>query len=236
MLNETDIQESVLDKIRSGGAPMHSRRYFVLRALLTGAVATFILACALFVLSFAAWSSAASGKQFLLEFGERGVFAFLALFPWQFVIFSFALLAVLELFMREYTPIYRFPLLRVFAWIVGIGIVGSALLALTPLHSFLLSEADRDRLPIIGGVYEQIHDSHEEQGVYRGDVTAFTATGFVISHNDNDRDSDDGTWTVVPPAGFNAHTLSVGEKVYVAGPLVDGIVHAYGVHPLPNGE
>jgi hypothetical protein len=236
MLNETDIKKNVLEKIRTGTARMRPRRYFMLRGIFLFALAALILASALFALSFAAWSAGANGTHFLLEFGERGIGSFLTLFPWQCVLAAFILLAALEYCMRACTPVYRFPLLRVFAWIVGIGIALSAVLALSPFHSFLLSEADRDRLPIIGGIYEQIHDSHEREGVYRGDVSGFTATGFVIAHNDTDRDSDDGTWTVEPPVGFDLHTLSIGEKVYVAGPLVNGVVQAYGVRPLPNGE
>ena len=236
MLQENDIQNSVLTKIRGGRVSMRSRLYFVLRTILLVLSAALLLAASLFALSFVFFSIRESGIRFLLEFGEHGLAAFTVLFPWAVLLSSLALLVILEILVREFSTVYRFSLLRVFLWILCIGIAGSVLLGLTPLHSSLLSAADTDSLPVLGPLYEQIHDSHEAQGVYRGDVTAVTATNFTISHNDNDRDSDDGTWTVVPPAGFDLGTLSVGERIYVGGQVINDLVYAYGVRPLTGNE
>ncbi|MHB8660562.1 MAG: hypothetical protein ACYC75_01285 [Minisyncoccota bacterium] len=235
MSQEPDIQKNVLEKIRRGEISMRSRIYFILRATLIGVVAVLALVGSLFMLSFVFFSIHASNIRFLLEFGERGLLTFIALFPWiSFFIFLFLLIA-LEFLVRQFTSAYRFSLLRIFLWILIVGIAGSTLIGFTPLHSFLLSEADKGQLPILGSWYEQIHDSHQDQGVYRGDITSITGAAFVISHNDADRDSDEGTWTIVPPAGFDLSTLSVGEKVYVAGRLQSGVVYAYGIRVVSEG-
>ena len=236
MLKENDIQKSVLEKIRTGAVSMHSRVFFILRAVLVGIIALLVLAGALFVFSFSIFSVHASGVQFLLEFGERGLVTFVTLFPWTSLFLFAAFLVALEFLVRRYTSAYRFSLLRIFLWILVVGVTGGMLVGFTPLHTFLLSESDNDQLPILGAFYEQLHDSHIAQGVYRGDIISLSGSTFVIAHNATDRDSDEGSWVIAPPAGFDLTTLSVGEKVYVAGQLMHGVVYAYGVHIVPNGE
>ncbi len=236
MSQETDIQKNVLEKIHRGEVSMRSKVYFMLRIILIGTASVLILVGSLFALSFVFFSIHASGVQFLLEFGERGLLKFSILFPWTSFFIFILFLVILEFLIRKITPMYRFSLLRIFLWILAIGIVGSTLVDLTPLHSFLLSEADKDQLPILGPWYEQIHDSHQNQGIYRGVITSLNDTGFtfVISYNDTDLDSDEGTWTIVPPSGFNIHALSVGENVYVAGHLQNGVVYAYGIRVVSD--
>lgn len=215
---------------------MRPRVYFILRAVFIGIGALCILAGSLFALSFVFFNIHESGVRFLLEFGEQGLVAFLKLFPWVFLLLFLILLVALELVVRQYTPAYRFSLLRIFLWVLVVGIAGSTFIGFTPLHASLLSAADTDHLPVLAPLYKQVHESRVTHGVYRGDITSVTESTFVISHNDTDRDSDEGTWTIVPPKGFNRNTLKVGKKVYVAGRLQNGVVYAYGIRLLPNGK
>ncbi|MHB0865331.1 MAG: hypothetical protein ACYC1Y_00260 [Minisyncoccota bacterium] len=236
MLPENDIQKNVLEKIRAGGVSMRSRAYFMRRTALLGAAAALVLLGALFMLSFVFFSVRESGVGYLLEFGEHGIGTFVTLFPWTSLTLFIACIVILEMLVRRFSFSYRFPLLRIFLWILVVGILGSTIIGFTPLHASLLSAADRDQLPLIGSWYEQIHDSHVEQGVYRGSITSIAATYFVIAHNDTDRDSDEGTWPIVPPTGFNLGALATGEKVYVAGRLLNGVVYAYGIHVITDRE
>ena len=236
MLKEPDIQKSVLEKIRKGGVSMHSRAYFLLRTISASALAVFMLLGALFAFSFVFFSVHESGVRFLLEFGEQGLATFIVLFPWTSLLISLALLVALELLVRRFTSAYRFSLLRVFLWILVIGIAGGTILGFTPLHSSLLSAADNNELPVLGPLYEQVHDAHVDRGVYRGTIASVAESYFTIAHNDADRDSDEGLWNIVPPQEFDIHTLSVGEKVYVAGQMKNGVVYAYGVRKLSGDE
>ena len=77
-----------------------------------------------------------SCERFLLEFSERGLTTFVALFPWTFFFLFVVLLIAFGLLMRRFTSAYRFPFLRVFLWILVIGITGSTLIELTPFHAF----------------------------------------------------------------------------------------------------
>jgi glucan phosphoethanolaminetransferase (alkaline phosphatase superfamily) len=232
MLKETDIKERVFAKIRTGEALMHPRIYFVARVILLAAVAVITLALAMLVLSFAFFSIHESGEQFLLGFGQRGFVAFIMLFPWLPLLLTLLLVLLLDYLLRYFKFGYRISILEVFLVALAVVVGAGILINVTPLHATLLNSADHDNLPIIGPLYEQLHDSHQAAGIYRGDISSIQGTEFVIAHNDNDKDTDDGTWTVLAPAGFDMTTLRVGEPVYVAGRMILGVVNAYGVHEL----
>lgn len=236
MLKEHNIQKNVFKKIRMGNVPMRSRVYFILRSVLVGAISVFVLVVSIFALGFVFFSIHESGEGFLLEFGEHGLTTLVTLFPWMSLILFLFLFIALGLFIHKFTSAYRFPLIRIFLWILVIGITGSTLISFTPINSFLLSEADKDELPIIGSLYENIHDSHTNHGVYRGEITSVAESYFVISHNDTDRDSDEGSWFIIPPSGFSISTISIGKKVYVAGRIMNGVVYAYGIHLISDDE
>lgn len=235
MLNEPDIQKSVLEKIKSGTVWMRPRVFYLLRTFLIGSGAVVVFAIALFSLSFAFFNVSENDSAFLLSFGNEGFLAFLRLFPWTFLIIFLGFVVLLELLVRSFTTAYRFSLLRVFLWILLSGVVLSSFVTSTPFHPSLLQAADRGALPFLRPLYGKVHASHTREGIYRGYISTTTNTALFISQNTGDPDSDSGTWTVVPPPGFDPRSLPRGEKVFVAGFPRDGVIQAYGVRPMPPG-
>jgi hypothetical protein len=237
MSKETEIKDKVFEKIRSGEASMRPKIYFTLRLILLGTASVLALLLAIFVLSFVFFSIHESGEQFLLGFGQHGFQAFIALFPWWSLLLTVLLILLMDYLLRYFKFGYRVSILEIFLIALVVVMIAGVSVDFTPLHSALLNSADHDDLPIIGHLYEQIHDPHEQQGVYRGTIISIQGDEFIITHNDNDKDSDDGTWTIVVPLGFSTSTLQIGESMYVAGKLTEGKVEAYGVHELtPDRE
>lgn len=216
---------------------MRPRVYFLFRIILMAALAVVTFALAMLVLSFVFFSIHESGEQFLLGFGYRGFLAFAALFPWGLLAVTIVLILLLDYVLRYFKFGYRVPMLRIFLIVLAGVVVAGIGINITPFHSSLLTTADSDRLPLIGSWYEQIHDSHQSQGVYRGVVSSIQGNTIVITHSDNDHDTDEGSWTILIPPGLDASMLHAGEHVYVAGTLVQGVVTAYGIAPFtPEGE
>ena len=236
MSKENDIQESVLDKIRAGGVSMRPRYYFTTQVVLIGIVSILALVFSVFVLSFGVFSIHESGEQFLLGFGTQGLAMFVSLFPWGLLVSVLVLLVLLETLLRNFRFAYRTPALRIFVWLLLLASVGSAAIGFTSLHPFLSEQADHDALPVIGSFYEQIHDSQQPRGVYRGRVVSVSGSRFVLVHDDYDDDADDGSWTVELPVAFDAEMLSVGARVYVAGQLQNGVIYAYGVRVISDED
>jgi len=230
------IQQKVLERLKRGDVHMRSRSYFIARAVLAIAVSVLVLLLSAYVLSFIAFSIHESGEQFLLGFGTRGVETFFTLFPWVSIVIDILLILALEWLLQSFKFGYRISLLLLFGIvIVGSGLIASAI-SLTPLHMSLLGMADRDDLPVIGEMYESIRDSHEGQGVFRGTVTSIQGNEIIIFHNDGDHDADDGTRTIILPAGYSTSTLSIGDRVYVFGAATGTVIQAYGIEPLSSDQ
>jgi hypothetical protein len=234
-MNMPSLKDNVLREIRARRVHMRPRMFFVAQVLAIDAGALCAFFVAVFFISFVLFALRESGAASLLRFGSRGLAVFFSVFPWLTIGFVAVLVVAIEWLLRKFTFGYRAPILRVFAGVVAFTIVASVLLALSPLHRALLDRADNDALPVLGEMYESVHASHRDAGIFRGVVTSVATSSFVISHNDFDRDADDGTWTVMPPAGAGVgSTVQLGEKVYIAGDVEGGIIRAYGIQQLPD--
>lgn len=229
-----DIQRGVLERLHREKISMHSRAYFGIRLVLLALLSIIALSLSAFVLSFIVFSIQQSGQQFLLGFGAQGVRTFVTLFPWTSLVFDIAVLFVLEWLLQSFRFGYRFSLFNLFVAVM----VASGTLALivnaTPLHRALLDRADRGELPIVGQMYEDIRASHTQQGIFRGTVSTVQGNSVVITHNDLDRDSDDGTRTILLPPGSPA--VHVGERVYVLGTPQGEQIEAYGIEQLSSDQ
>lgn len=230
MLPENDIQKNVLEKIRTGEVSMHSRSYFTFREILIDGGVVLVSVLSLFVLSFLFFSIQQSDQQYLLTFGGKGTLAFLELFPWLALLLSIALLISLEALLRHFTFGYRLPALRLFLFAILVGIAGSVVVGLTPLHAYLLGAAEQERLPgVISSLYNQALNSEASRGIYRGTVISLSDSQFVIVYADGVT-----SWIIVPPDGFDMRTLSLGDRLYIAGQPEDDLVYAYGIRRLTD--
>jgi len=227
---QQEIQQKVLERIKSGKVRMHPRAYFVVQIIVTLAVAVLALALSVFVLSFIIFSIHGSGEQFLLGFGSRGVATFLMLFPWVMLIIDLAIIFLLEWLLQGFKLGYRISLLSVFLGVFILSALLAVIVDLTPIHQVLLGRADEGDLPIIGQLYESIRDSHEGQGIFRGTIVSIQGNEITITHNDGDHDADDGTRTVILPQ--DAPQLQIGDRVYVYGNGSGDQIQAYGIELL----
>lgn len=235
MDNEHSIQKKVLERIRSGKVRVRPRAYFVLRLASIIAVALAVLVISVFVVSFVIFSIHESGEQFLLGFGGRGILTFLRLFPWFILFFDVGLIILLGWLIQEFRFAYRVSLASVLAGIVIVSTLLGSLVAVTPFHSDLLERADHEALPLLGGLYKSIHDSHAEEGVFRGTVISVGENEILVAHEDNDRDADDGVHRVLLPK--DSPPLSVGDRVYVLfSSAGEELYEAHGIGRFPDRQ
>ena len=231
--DSSHIAEEVLAKVRSGQVRMRSRTYFMIRLTVAVLVAILTFAVSTWVISFMLFSVHESGELFLLGFGSRGVSAFVHLFPWFTLIINFVLIFLLEFILQWFKFGYRTSLLSIFLGILAFSVMFGIAFDFLPVHSILLDRADNGDLPFFGEMYESIRDSHQDQGVFKGTVTSIQGSQLVISHSDRDHDTDDGTHPVAIPPGMVLSTpLYIGERIYVLGSVVNGVIQAHGIQEL----
>jgi len=231
-----DLKDTVLARIRAGEVHMRPRIYFILEAAGLLILAALVVAITAFLVNYLVFALDVEGHGSLLTFGPRGIGTFLVVFPWGWLILDLVLIVLTTLLVRR----FRFGYRRSFLYIAGalcvIAIIAGVVVERgTSLNAFLLDDADHDRLPApIGSLYEDVHGgAPHDRGVFRGIVDTVSTTTFSMHHDDFDHDGDDGSFTVIVPAGFDVSTLTPGERVYVAGtPTPEGI-DAYGIQVIP---
>jgi hypothetical protein len=237
MNKNQNITSSVLEKIRKGEVSMRPKIYFGARVALLATITVLAFLLSVFVLSFTLFALRESGEQFLLGFGGQGLATFLSLFPWETLGILTVLLVVIEWLFRSFKFGYRIPILLAFLGVLGFTVVAGMAINFTPFHAALLGKADRGELPLIGEFYESVRAKHEDRGVFRGVITSITGNELTIFHDDLDQDQDDIAHTVTLPAGVDAASFRVGERIYVAATSsYEGNINAYGIQKFSSRE
>ena len=231
---EQNIKTNVLELIREGKIHPHSRAYFAVRFIATILVALLALGVSVFVVSFIFFSIHESGEQFLLGFGRQGLFTFLILFPWTSLVLDLVILLLLEWLLQGFKFGHRISLLMIFVYVFILSSIIGLLINFTPIHRTLLKLADRGELPLIGEVYESLHNSHTSQGVFKGSVSSINGNMIVITKNDLDLDGDEITRTITLPP--NSPSLNIGDNVYILGSASGTSVEVVGIQKFPTGR
>lgn len=236
MTNPTDpIKDRVLAEIREKRIAMRPKLSFTFETFFAALVALVVLAVSAALASFIVFGLRVNGHDSLLAFGPRGIGAFLLIFPWPLLILNILLVIFLETLLRRFKFGYRSPVLYLLLALAALAIAAGLALDRTSVNDDLLDRADRGALPSpFAELYEHVRSpAPHDRGIYRGMVTAIGTSTFTMMHDDDDQDLDEGSYTVAFPPGFPASSLTVGERVYVAGDEDDGMIRAFGVNPLP---
>lgn len=230
-------KDTVLAHIREHKVSMRPKLYFVFEALLAGFVAVVILVISIALVNFILFGLRINGHEALLGFGSRGIASFFILFPWPLLILDVLLVLFLERLVRRFKFGYRSPILYLLVGLLALAVLGGALFdRATPFNDDLLQRADHGGLPPpLGDLYEHTRTpAPHDLGIYRGIVVDIGTSTLQVRHDDRDADIDDTIYTVMLPPGFTVGAFTTGERLYIAGDMKDGIVHAFGIRTLPQ--
>ncbi len=221
-------REKVMAMIRAGRVRMKPRWQFILLSVLYALGALLLLLVLLYAASLCVFLLRASGAWFAPSFGGRGWIEFLRSLPFVLLIIIVLFAVVLEILVRRYSFVYRFPLLASFGSIVIFTLLGGIVIAHTSLHRQLAFYARHHEIPLsLGMVYQSPFKVVPPSDVYHGTIITLFSDGFTM------RDDRTGTSTIIItaktqlPYGGN---FTTGERVVVIGDKnVNGAVDAFGV-------
>ncbi|MBI5003834.1 hypothetical protein HZC00_01950 [Candidatus Kaiserbacteria bacterium] len=141
------VRDRVMSTIKMGEARMRPRWHFVLISSIFAVVAFILVLLLVFAISLSIFLLRESGVWFATSFGVRGWFALVSSIPIFYIVFVLFFIVLLELVIRRYPLVYRWPLAGSFLFVAGFIVLGGALLAQTPLHQSLASYARTHTLP-----------------------------------------------------------------------------------------
>jgi hypothetical protein len=229
------IHEKILKTINDGRLIMRPKRYFIVRSALFALGTIMVFLVGIFIASFIIFTLHQNGTWFVPAFGTRGIRSFLFSLPWILIIVTVLFMILLEILVKKYSFAYRQPLLLSAFSVLAIVLIGSAVIAETPIHPSFFKSAREGHLPFAGQFYRgfgmmRSHDIHP------GTITQIIVDGFKM----NDRDNDDIiTVFITPETEFPFGTnFTVNDKVVVLGELASSAasntIRAIGIRTIGN--
>lgn len=232
--NESPIQDSVMDLIRSGKAPMRPRWHFVLISALYALGAAILFPFLLYVTSLAIFFLRENGVWFAPVFGMRGWASLFHTLPWLLLGLIMVFFIVLEILVRRYAFIYKRPLMITLIGMLGVIFLGGFLVERTAFHSRMRDFARENRLPApLRGIYDRPSHFLPRADVYRGTVSEMTKDGFVMAVVD-----ETSTTSVIITPGTRLpydHQFKIGDAVMVLGDSPQPhIIFAFGIRTVDD--
>ncbi len=150
--------------------------------------------------------------------------------PWLLILIAVILIIVLELFVKRFTFAYRKPILYSILGIIVFTILGSFVIAKTPLHPDLFWKARQGKLPMAGKFYRGF-GMPKLSNVHCGTVSSTTDNGFYLETPKGE------ILTIVAISTTRfllGKDIKKDDRVVVLGKRDDGTVEAFGVRIVDN--
>jgi hypothetical protein len=225
-----NLKEQILNKIKSGEVAMRPKAYFVCKVFLLMFVSFLTFIVSVILVSYLLFSIRVGGGIFLLGFGTRGFYEFILIFPWILLLINILLLLILDSLLKRFKFGYNRPMLYLFLVTLTAITFLASLINFTPFHKELMSRAEGQKLPMVGGFYKGLRVSHKGQGIFRGKVASTSVNSFTLERNEYDVGLEDMPIKVFVPPGMDMRDiLKVGDQVFIAGDLVNSEIRAYGI-------
>jgi hypothetical protein len=231
--NDHNIKETILRKIQAHEIVMRPRLYFVLHMAALVVVTLAAIVISIFIFNFILFSIRINNQDAFLNFGPRGILAFLYFFPWSLFGLDIALIILLQFFLRKLRFGYKIPILYLLAGlIVSVLVFGFIIDRSSDINDRFLRGADEHRLPPpFGGIYSGArHMPARGSGICVCTIRAIEGNILTVE----DTRSSTTLRIILPPDDPHATTSSliVGGRVFIAGDEDDGVIRAFGVRSI----
>lgn len=221
------FSERVIQSIENEKIQMLPKWHFILRISLL-VVGTILASLSLlYLVSFIIFALRQNGSWFAPQFGLEGWGILFVSLPWILIIGSIIFVIIVGVLVKKYSFAYGRPLLYSALGIVVMAGIGGFLIALSPLHSGLLLQAEEKKLPIAGPMYRQYAHQYPKK-VILGRIIEKIPTGFNLRDQEYQVIMVEVTpRTILPPQG-----LTIEELVIVMGEKDHNTIKAMAIKPL----
>ncbi|QQS60700.1 hypothetical protein IPN41_01870 [Candidatus Falkowbacteria bacterium] len=224
---QSPLAENILETIQKDDVRMRPKWHFILNISLL-VVGTILAALSLlYLVSFIVFTLRQNGSWFMPSFGVQGWGALFISLPWLLIFLALLFVIIVGFLVKKYSFAYGRPLLYSALGIIIFASVGGFLIALTPLHSGLLLQAEEKNLPVAGGMYNRFCNKHPNN-ITMGKVIEKIPSGFSLRN----QEFEILMVEVSPRTIFPRQGIRVEEVVVVLGDRQGNIIKAYGVQPV----
>lgn len=235
-IKQNNLRDAILQKIQKGEVKMKPKYFFVLKVVVLFVILFVTVVTSVLLVSYTLFSLRAGGQVFLLGFGKRGLYEFFLVFPWLLLGLNVALLIFLDYLLKRFKFAYHNPIIYVFLGSLVVITSFGSLVNFTSFHKSLMYRAEGIGLPVGGRFYQGLRKSHEEYGIFRGEVLSLATSSFFVREDRISEGQKEVVFTVVLPPQAKISEIRVGDRVFVAGDVFDHEIRAYGIRKLAQGD
>lgn len=150
------IKDEVVSKIKRGEVKMKSRSFFILKTVLSFGLIILLSLLVLYLGSLIVFVFRANDMMLFSGMGFQGIRTILVSFPWYLVILVIILIVLVEVMAKNFSFVYRRPLVYSFIGIVFLVTLGSLVVEAMSVHDSFFDMAKEERLPVAGGMYKHL--------------------------------------------------------------------------------
>lgn len=224
---QSPLAKNILQTIQKDEVRMRPKWHFILNISLL-VVGTILAGLSLlYLVSFIVFTLRQNGSWFMPSFGAQGWSALFISLPWLLIVWALLFVIIVGLLVKKYSFAYGRPLIYSALGIILFAGVGGFLIALTPLHSELLFQAEEKNLPLAGGMYRQFCHS-QPNNITMGRIIEKIPSGFSLRNQEFEVLMVEVTpRTILPRQG-----IQLEEVVVVLGDRQGNVIKAFGVQPV----
>ena len=214
--------------IKDGDVQMHSKQFFLGKALLSIVGITFIILAILFLGSFIVFMTSQSSAWELTKFGTAGIISFITSLPWIILGVGLLLIGMLAKLIQKYPFAYHKPIVASIAIIVAVSVGGGYAVAQTSFHKNINNHIETGKLKAAAPLYKRAQ-KHNPKNLHAGIISEIFEDGFTMKTRQYDSIhvivSDD---TKKPPQ----YDPATEDKISVFGKIKNEKIHARGIKPI----
>lgn len=178
-MNNESIKHLIIEKIKEGEANMRPRWHFILRTVLGIIGIIILILTSIYLVSFVIFAISSSGILTVSSFGFRGLKLFVLSLPWFIILAVLVFMVLLEFLVKKYAFSYKKPLLFSLIAVLILVVVGNFVVFRIGLHEKFFNYANRDGLPIMGGMYLS-YVNHDLGSIHSGQVIGYSTSTIII--------------------------------------------------------
>ena len=205
------MKDTVIDTIKNREIKMHTRGYFVARAIFLIFIAVLLFLFIFMLTTFMIFALRLNGGFYAVGLGPSEWLVFLNALPWSLMLLSIALILILWLLLRRYAVVYHQPFLYILLFLIVVISLAYFSFSVNGINDQIFHYVSHGQIPVITSVYE--FETAPASGVYRGQIVLIATSSFILA-NELGQTS---TVLMLPRAIWELGGLRSGDYVLIFG-------------------
>jgi hypothetical protein len=214
-MQNDNLQNNILNKIKSGEVQMTPRRNFVMKSVTLAVTSIFFLILSFYVFAYIVFLFVDNGLMIIPFDAEGGILKFIIEIPWTLVFLGLISLLLFSLTSKTFYKIYKKPLLTFYFSVLMCVVLSHIIFLETGTMKLLKEEAYNAGIKLAPAKLLQFRDS-QTQNLFIGTIVGTTSRSIIIL---NRRGSTEELF-LVPEITNKISDVLVGKRINAYGERV----------------